>query len=115
MESRSMLDRSELGKNGHFIEGNAVIHYEGRRGSCVVSSIMEPTAKKIFKGIVFLEVAGVFGAYALFHKMNVSQDFRHTMNRRFPSVLEVYYKSNEWAGIYGIRENDAEAWTTKKD
>ncbi|KAE8601598.1 hypothetical protein XENTR_v10013732 [Xenopus tropicalis] len=68
-----MLDRSELGKNGHFIEGNAVIHYEGRRGSCVVSSIMEPTAKKIFKGIVFLEVAGVFGAYALFHKMNVSQ------------------------------------------
>ncbi|OCT79920.1 hypothetical protein XELAEV_18026733mg [Xenopus laevis] len=76
---------------------------------------MEPLAKKIFKGVIFLEVAGVFGAYTLFHKMNASQDFRHTMNRKFPSVLEIYYKSNEWAGIYGIREQDAEAWTIKKD
>ncbi|KAG8444134.1 hypothetical protein GDO86_009351 [Hymenochirus boettgeri] len=73
---------------------------------------MEPLAKKIFKGVVLLEVAGVIGAYALFHKMNGSQDFRRTMNRRFPSVLEVYYKSNEWSGNYGIRENDAEKWST---
>ncbi|XP_075445882.1 protein CEBPZOS-like [Ascaphus truei] len=75
---------------------------------------MEPVAKKILKGIILLEVAGVVGAYALFHKLNVSQDFRYTMNRRFPSVLEVYYKSNEWSGIYGTRELDAETWSTIK-
>ncbi|KAM4771564.1 protein CEBPZOS [Rhinophrynus dorsalis] len=76
---------------------------------------MEPIAKRIFKGVVLLEVAGVVGAYALFHKMNASQDFRYSMNRRFPSVLEVYYKSNEWAGNYGIREQDAETWSTKRN
>ncbi|CAH2252955.1 Hypothetical predicted protein [Pelobates cultripes] len=61
-------------------------------------------ARTIFKGIVLLEVAGVVGAY----------DFRYTMNRRFPSVLEMFYKSNEWAGIYGIRELDAEKWSEIK-
>ncbi|CAH2252958.1 Hypothetical predicted protein [Pelobates cultripes] len=48
-------------------------------------------ARTIFKGIVLLEVAGVVGAYGVFHKMNSSQDFRYTMNRRFPSVLESKY------------------------
>ncbi|XP_075452769.1 protein CEBPZOS-like [Ascaphus truei] len=52
---------------------------------------MEPVAKKILKGIILLEVAGVVGSYALFHKLNVSQDFRYTMNRRFPSVLEGFF------------------------
>ncbi|KAJ8270963.1 hypothetical protein GJAV_G00121240 [Gymnothorax javanicus] len=75
---------------------------------------LEPFARKAFKAIIVLEVAGVFGAYLLFHKMNTSRDFRHTMNRNFPSVLEVYYKSNEWAGIYGIREHDRDAWSAKK-
>ncbi|XP_039980907.1 uncharacterized protein LOC120788820 isoform X1 [Xiphias gladius] len=42
-------------------------------------------------------------------------DFRNTMNRRFPSILEVYYQSNEWAGVYGIRERDHEAWSAKQD
>ncbi|KAI4881995.1 hypothetical protein NFI96_027101 [Prochilodus magdalenae] len=72
---------------------------------------MEPVARRIFKGVIFLEVAGVFAAYGLFHKMNSSQDFRGTMNKYCPSVLEVYYKSNEWSGIYGIREADREAWS----
>ncbi|XP_030626244.1 protein CEBPZOS [Chanos chanos] len=76
---------------------------------------MEPFARKIFKGVLLLEVIGVFGAYALFHKMNSSRDFRSTMSRTFPSVLEVYYKSNEWAGIYGIRELDQEAWSAKDE
>ncbi|XP_053315360.1 protein CEBPZOS [Spea bombifrons] len=74
---------------------------------------MEPVARKIFRGVLLLEVVGVVGAYGLFHKMNGSQDFRCTMKRRFPSILEVYYKSNEWAGIYGIREQDAETWAAK--
>ncbi|XP_062293449.1 protein CEBPZOS-like isoform X1 [Scomber scombrus] len=95
---------------------------------------LEPLAKKLMKGVIALELLGVFGAYALFHKMNNSQDFRSTMNRRLPSVLEaslqimsgsenefllcflpVYYQSNEWAGVYGIRERDHEAWAAKQD
>ncbi|XP_046877661.1 protein CEBPZOS-like [Hypomesus transpacificus] len=74
----------------------------------------QSTAKRLFKGLVILEVVGVIGAYGLFHKMNTSQDFRNSMNRTLPSVLEVYYKSNETAGIYGIRESDTAAWSTKE-
>ncbi|KGL81432.1 hypothetical protein N309_04355, partial [Tinamus guttatus] len=42
-------------------------------------------------------------------------DFRYTMQKRFPSILEVYYKSNEWAGIHGIRENDQMTWLSSKN
>ncbi|XP_032399759.1 protein CEBPZOS isoform X1 [Etheostoma spectabile] len=49
---------------------------------------LEPLAKKLMKGVIALELLGVFGAYSLFHMMNNSQDFRSTVNRRFPSVLE---------------------------
>uniref|UniRef100_A0A8C6Z5H6 CEBOS protein n=1 Tax=Nothoprocta perdicaria TaxID=30464 RepID=A0A8C6Z5H6_NOTPE len=42
-------------------------------------------------------------------------DFRYTMQKRFPSILEVYYKSNEWAGIHGIRENDRMTWLSSKN
>ncbi|XP_030577726.1 protein CEBPZOS [Archocentrus centrarchus] len=76
---------------------------------------LEPLAKKLMKGVIVVELLGVLGAYGLFHMMNNSRDFRNTVNRRFPSVLEVYYKSNEWAGIYGIRERDQEAWSAKRD
>ncbi|XP_039385717.1 protein CEBPZOS isoform X1 [Mauremys reevesii] len=76
---------------------------------------MEPVARKIFKGVLLLEVAGIAGAYLLFHRMDTNQDFRHTMNRRFPSILEVYYKSNEWAGVYGIKEKDQLKWHSSKN
>ncbi|XP_073413696.1 protein CEBPZOS [Dendrobates tinctorius] len=66
------------------------------------------------KSVLALELAGVVGAYLLYFKMDSSQDFRHTMNRRFPSILEVYYKSNDWAGVQGVRERDALTWETKK-
>ncbi|KAM9354643.1 protein CEBPZOS-like [Pholidichthys leucotaenia] len=75
---------------------------------------LESLSKKLMKGVLVVELLGVVGAYALFHTMNTSQDFRSTMNRKFPSVLEVYYKSNEWAGIYGIRERDQEVWAAKR-
>ncbi|KFO05032.1 hypothetical protein N312_09005, partial [Balearica regulorum gibbericeps] len=42
-------------------------------------------------------------------------DFRYKMQKRFPSILEVYYKSNEWSGIHGIRENDQMAWLSSKN
>ncbi|XP_033504859.1 protein CEBPZOS-like [Epinephelus fuscoguttatus] len=76
---------------------------------------LEPLAKKLMKGLIALELLGVFGAYGLFYKMNNSQDFRNTMNKRLPSVLEVYYQSNEWAGVYGIREKDHAAWSAKQE
>ncbi|XP_014440266.1 protein CEBPZOS-like [Tupaia chinensis] len=61
---------------------------------------MEPLAKKIFKGVLVAELMGVFRAYFLFTKMNTSQEFRHTMNKKFPFILEVYYKSIEQSGMY---------------
>ncbi|KAG7508619.1 hypothetical protein JOB18_019446 [Solea senegalensis] len=74
-----------------------------------------PLPKKLMKGVIMVELLGVCGAYALFHKMNNSRDFRNTMNTKFPSILEVYYQSNEWAGIHGIRERDVEVWSAKHD
>ncbi|TFK09315.1 microtubule-associated protein 10 [Platysternon megacephalum] len=76
---------------------------------------MEPVARKIFKGVLLLEMAGVAGACLLFYRMDTNQDFRHTMNRRFPSILEVYYKSNEWSGVYGKREEDQLKWLSSKN
>ncbi|XP_027706188.1 protein CEBPZOS [Vombatus ursinus] len=75
----------------------------------------ESLAKKMFKGILAFELLGIIGAYLLFNKMNTNQDFRHTMSKRFPLILEVYYKSNEWAGLYGIREHDQEDWLNRKN
>ncbi|XP_069033552.1 protein CEBPZOS-like [Embiotoca jacksoni] len=76
---------------------------------------LEPLARRLLKGVVVVELLGVFGAYGLFHRMNTSRNFRNTMKRRFPSILEVYYQSNEWAGLYGLRERDHEAWSAKQD
>ncbi|XP_028629272.1 protein CEBPZOS isoform X2 [Grammomys surdaster] len=75
---------------------------------------MEPLARKIFKGVVAAEVVGVFGAYFLFKKMDSSQDFRQTMSKTFPFILEVYYKSMEQSGMHGIREKDQQKWLESK-
>ncbi|XP_038161267.1 protein CEBPZOS-like [Cyprinodon tularosa] len=76
---------------------------------------LEPLARRLMKGVIVVELLGVLGAYALFHRMNNSREFRSTMNEKFPSILEVYYQSNEWAGIYCIRERDRQAWADKRD
>ncbi|XP_027721531.1 protein CEBPZOS-like [Vombatus ursinus] len=75
----------------------------------------ESLAKRMFKRILALELLGITGAYLLFNKMNANQDFRHTMSKRFPLILEVYYKSNEWTGFYGIREHDQKEWLNHKN
>ncbi|RLV98661.1 hypothetical protein DV515_00010536 [Chloebia gouldiae] len=46
---------------------------------------------------------------------SIRHNFRHTMQKRFPSILEVYYKSNERSGIHGIRENDQMTWLSSKN
>ncbi|NXJ42391.1 CEBOS protein, partial [Ciconia maguari] len=54
---------------------------------------------------------------AAVHNWDLSflSDFRYTMQKRFPSILEVYYKSNEWSGVHGIRENDQMTWLSSKN
>uniref|UniRef100_A0A3Q2GGE4 CEBPZ opposite strand n=1 Tax=Cyprinodon variegatus TaxID=28743 RepID=A0A3Q2GGE4_CYPVA len=49
---------------------------------------LEPLARRLMKGVIVVELLGVLGAYALFHRMNNSREFRSTMNDKFPSVLE---------------------------
>ncbi|XP_023387116.1 protein CEBPZOS isoform X2 [Pteropus vampyrus] len=44
------------------------------------------------------------------HRVN----FRQTMSKKFPLILEVYYKSMEHSGMYGIREQDQEKWLNSK-
>ncbi|PWA28261.1 hypothetical protein CCH79_00019699 [Gambusia affinis] len=58
---------------------------------------LEPLARRLMKGVVIVELLGVFGAYFLFHRMNNSQEFRSSMNSRFPSVLEGELSSALWA------------------
>uniref|UniRef100_A0A4X1U0E9 CEBPZ opposite strand n=4 Tax=Suina TaxID=35497 RepID=A0A4X1U0E9_PIG len=87
----------------------------GRFGKLGMARTMEPLAKKIFKGVLVAELVGIFGAYFLFKKMNTSQDFRQTMSKKFPFILEVYYKSIEQSGMYGIREQDQEKWLNSKN
>uniref|UniRef100_A0A8C6NGX1 Uncharacterized protein n=1 Tax=Melopsittacus undulatus TaxID=13146 RepID=A0A8C6NGX1_MELUD len=72
-------------------------------------------ARRVAKGLLVLETVGVLGAFLLYRAMDRSQDFRYTMQKKFPSILEVYYKSNEWSGIHGIRENDQMAWLSSKN
>uniref|UniRef100_A0A672FFD8 CEBPZ opposite strand n=1 Tax=Salarias fasciatus TaxID=181472 RepID=A0A672FFD8_SALFA len=67
---------------------------------------LAPLAKRLMKGVIALELLGVLGAYALFHRMNSSQG---------DLSLHFYYQSNEWAGIYGIRERDREVWASRRD
>ncbi|NWH55352.1 CEBOS protein, partial [Fregata magnificens] len=61
--------------------------------------------------------AVVWSYITLHHNCDLSflSDFRYTMQKRFPSILEVYYKSNEWSGIHGIRENDQMTWLSSKN
>uniref|UniRef100_A0A452QPZ4 CEBPZ opposite strand n=1 Tax=Ursus americanus TaxID=9643 RepID=A0A452QPZ4_URSAM len=68
---------------------------------------MEPVAKKIFKGVLVVELLGVFGAYFLFNKMNTSQG--KTMSKKFPFILGRY------SGMYGVREQDQEKWLNSKN
>ena len=44
-----------------------------------------------------------------FHQLTGSE------NQFLLCFLPVYYQSNEWAGVYGIRERDHEAWAAKQE
>ena len=42
----------------------------------------------------------------MFKKMNTSQDFKQKMSKKSHFILEVYCKSIEHCGIYGIRKQN---------
>uniref|UniRef100_A0A8D0WYP0 Uncharacterized protein n=1 Tax=Sus scrofa TaxID=9823 RepID=A0A8D0WYP0_PIG len=68
---------------------------------------MNKKNQKLFKRILVAEFVDIFGAF-FFEKMNPSQDFRQAMSRKFPPILEVYYKSIEHSDMSGTREQDQE-------
>lgn len=69
-----------------------------------------------FLKIVFLlELVGGCGAYAVWHRMNVSQDFRYYMNGKFPRILNWYYTMGESMNSdIQTRSIDQLAWATEK-
>ncbi|XP_071064872.1 protein CEBPZOS isoform X1 [Dasypus novemcinctus] len=99
----------------HLVPLTLMLWCFSKLGNSRMARTMEPLAKKIFKGILVAEVIGIFGAYFLFNKLNTSQDFRQTMSKKFPFILEVYYKSIEQSGMYGIRQQDQEKWLNSKN
>ncbi|XP_047577972.1 protein CEBPZOS-like [Lutra lutra] len=108
-----MGERSFLSSCGVVAQQVPVLHNVSLASSSY-SAAGRP-AKKIFKGVLVAELLGVFGAYFLFNKMNTSQDFRQMMSKKFPFILEVYYKSIEQSGMYGVREQDQEKWLNSKN
>ncbi|XP_026356385.2 protein CEBPZOS-like [Ursus arctos] len=69
---------------------------------------MEPLAKMILKGVLEVALVSVFGAHFLFIKMSISQEFRQTISKKFPFILEVHYKSTEHSKMYRVRKQDQE-------
>uniref|UniRef100_A0A8D1WGW4 Uncharacterized protein n=1 Tax=Sus scrofa TaxID=9823 RepID=A0A8D1WGW4_PIG len=70
------------------------------------STTMNKKNQKLFKRILVAEFVDIFGKRK--EKMNPSQDFRQAMSKKFPPILEVYYKSIEHSDMSGTREQDQE-------
>uniref|UniRef100_A0A8D2M8X3 Uncharacterized protein n=1 Tax=Zonotrichia albicollis TaxID=44394 RepID=A0A8D2M8X3_ZONAL len=73
-------------------------------------------ARRVLRGLLLLEAAGLLGALLLYRAMDRSQGAAGRAGaapRRGRGA--VYYKSNEWSGIHGIRENDQMTWLSSKN
>lgn len=69
--------------------------------------------KWLVKGaaVVFVvEAAGLLVSYAFFNRLNKDRDFRLTVQRKFPLLLETYYKIDETLGEGKIRQIDFQYW-----
>ncbi|XP_041877956.1 protein CEBPZOS [Corvus kubaryi] len=77
--------------------------------------VLQTQAREQSFGRQHATTPGAKPTLACFCSNSSGPDFRYTMQKRFPSVLEVYYKSNEWSGIHGIRENDQMTWLSSKN
>ncbi|XP_019382285.1 PREDICTED: protein CEBPZOS isoform X2 [Gavialis gangeticus] len=76
---------------------------------------MDPSTKKLIRGILLAELVGVVGFYTIYFRLHANQDFRHTVHKKFPAILEAYYKWNEQCGIHGVREKDQIKWSNSEN
>ncbi|KAJ1066857.1 hypothetical protein K5549_020742, partial [Capra hircus] len=65
---------------------------------------LEPVQRRFLKEYIFL-----------FKKVNTSQDFRQTMSKKFPFIMEVYYKSIEHSRMYTVRKQGQEKWLNSRN
>ncbi|XP_019643817.1 PREDICTED: protein CEBPZOS-like [Branchiostoma belcheri] len=64
----------------------------------------------IIKTILYAELGFLGATYIVWHRMNTSQDFRHYMHQKWPSILEGFYKTGEMSGYREARIADYKAW-----
>ncbi|XP_078593674.1 protein CEBPZOS-like [Branchiostoma floridae x Branchiostoma japonicum] len=64
----------------------------------------------LIKAVLFAEVGFIGASYIVWHRMNTSQDFRYYMHKKWPSVLEGFYKTGEMAGYRQARIEDYRTW-----
>ncbi|XP_014455527.1 protein CEBPZOS-like [Alligator mississippiensis] len=76
---------------------------------------MNRFTQNVFRFLVVLNTAVLAATFGTFWQIDRSQDFRRTMHKRFPYMLEAYYKYQEAGGYYGIREKDQMEWFSRKD
>ncbi|XP_012281906.1 uncharacterized protein LOC105700548 [Orussus abietinus] len=79
-----------------------------------------PTKFKFLKSglkfFVTVEIALFLGSYALWRRINTSQDFRLYMHENYPSILNGYYSIGELLEPGDeMRAMDLMAWQQKKE
>ena len=66
---------------------------------------------KVGKWAVILELTAVLGSYIIWRRTNRDQNFRLTLHRNCPPVLDAYYRMGELMDkSYNMREYDKTAW-----
>lgn len=66
---------------------------------------------RLFKGFLIVEIAGFFGAFYLWNRMNRSQDFRKYMRNNYPYILDSFYNIGEKLDqTYCTRNLDLKQW-----
>eukprot|EP00075_Anas_platyrhynchos_P020438 XP_027309691.1 protein CEBPZOS isoform X2 [Anas platyrhynchos] len=67
--------------------GAAAITWPPHRGGAR-RPLMAAMRRRLLAGLVVLEAAALGGVLLLYRAMDSSRDFRYTMQKRFPSILE---------------------------
>lgn len=65
---------------------------------------------KGMKWLLYAEIAAIGAGYYVWHKMNVSEDYRKQMHEKHPFILEAFYRTAEFGGIADARTNDYRKW-----
>ncbi|XP_071832718.1 protein CEBPZOS-like isoform X1 [Apostichopus japonicus] len=65
---------------------------------------------KGMKWLLYAEIVAIGAGYYVWHKMNVSEEYRKQMYEKHPYVLEGFYRTGEFGGIRDARSNDYKKW-----